>query len=148
MLSPLHSNLLDFGGLTGHRRSTRDTSTSLCSSASEIRENNRVTYQENIEEESGGFEEGGEKTRFGTLQKQRTQLNNDFRATSNSSGNRAHGNQVSSTFFNQKTFEYSMCAPYWENFVFRLILACCYILACSMLNDLLEFIKHILHLLG
>lgn len=118
VLSPLHSNLLDFGGLTGHRRSTRDISTSLCSSASEIRHNNRVTYQENIEEESGGFEEGGEKTRFGTLQKQRKQLNNDFRANANNSGNRTHGNQVSFTFFNQKTFEYSMCAPYWENFLF------------------------------
>ena len=48
VLSPLHSNLLDFGGLTGHRRNTRDASTSLCNSTSEIRHNNRVNYQENV----------------------------------------------------------------------------------------------------
>ena len=96
--------------MAGHRRSTRDASTSLCSSTSEIRHSNRVTYQENVEEESGGFEEGGEKTRFGTLQKQRKQLNNEFMASSNSSANHIHGNQVSSTFFNQKSFEYSMCS--------------------------------------
>ena len=111
VLSPLHSNLLDFGGLTGHRRGTRDGSTLICSSTSEIRQgNNGVTYQENLEEESGGFEEGGEKTRFGTLQKQRKQLNNDFRAGSNINRSTLHGSQVrtSNTFFNQKTFEYSL----------------------------------------
>ena len=109
VLSPLQSNLLEFGGLASHRRNTRDASTSLCSSTSEIRSINRVTYQENVEEESGGFEEGGEKTRFGTLQKQRKQLTNDFRTPSNINGARMHGNQVSLlTFFNQKSFEYSM----------------------------------------
>ena len=103
---------MDFGGLTAHRRGTRDGSSNLlCSSTSEIRQSNRVAYEENVEEESGGFEEGGEKTRYGTLQKQRKQLNNDFRANSNTNNRSVvHGNQVrkSNTFFNQKSFEYSM----------------------------------------
>ena len=86
---------MEFGGLTSHQRRTRDASTSLCSSTSEIRQHdNRVTYQENVEEESGGFEEGGEKTRFGTLQKQRKQLNNEYMAHSNISTTRTHVNQV------------------------------------------------------
>ena len=101
---------MDFGGLTAHRKGTRDSSSLLCNSTSEIRQSNRVTYEENVEEESGGFEEGGEKTRFGTLQRQRKQLNNDFRANSNTNRSIVHGNQVrkSNTFFNQKSFEYSM----------------------------------------
>ena len=95
MFSPLPSNLRDFGSLTNTGRSARDVSTLLSSSTSEIRQHtNRVNYQTNAEEESGGFEEGGEKTRFGTLQKQRKQLNNDFRVHSNGI-RRIHGNQVS-----------------------------------------------------
>ena len=122
VLSPLHSNLLDFGGLTAHRRGTRDGSSNLlCSSTSEIRQSNRVTYEENVEEESGGFEEGGEKTRYGTLQKQRKQLNNDFRANSNTNRSATvHSNQVRKRVipFLIKKLLSIRCVPYWQKFCF------------------------------
>ena len=94
------SNQSSFGSLTNRRQNPRDGSILPCSSTSETRRNNHGIYQDNIEEESGGFEDRGEKTRYSTLQRQRKQLNGDFRDHPSSS--RMRGNQVSSTFFNQK----------------------------------------------